>query len=109
MARTICIVIGDREVKATLNESKTAGAIHKLLPLDVSMTRWGDEYYGDCGLSAPLESDARAEMEVRKRMARGAQLLREHGGGGAEAEPARRLAGPGELADICARIKRIMG
>jgi hypothetical protein len=64
MARTICIVIGDREVKATLNESKTAGAIHKLLPLDVSMTRWGDEYYGDCGLSAPLESDARAEMEV---------------------------------------------
>ena len=64
MARTIRIIIGDREVKATLNESKTAEALNELLPLEISMTRWGDEYYGDCGLSAPLESDARAEMEV---------------------------------------------
>ncbi len=56
--------IGDREVTAQLNESSTAKAFFNMLPLTVSMSRWGDEYYGDCGLNVQLESDARAEMEV---------------------------------------------
>jgi hypothetical protein len=64
MAGRIRIVVGGREVKANLNESETARALLEQLPLRVSMSRWGDEYYGDCGLSAPLEPGARAEMEV---------------------------------------------
>jgi hypothetical protein len=64
MAGRIRIVVGDRVVRATLNESKTARALLERLPLKVSMSRWGDEYYGDCGLSAPLEKGARAEMGV---------------------------------------------
>jgi hypothetical protein len=64
MSRSIRIVIGDNEVRAALNESQTAKALQELLPLEISMSRWGDEYYGDCGLSAPLEPEARAEMEV---------------------------------------------
>jgi hypothetical protein len=28
------------------------------------MQRWGDEYYGDCGIQVKRAEDARAEMEV---------------------------------------------
>jgi len=64
MAEKIRITIGGKEITALLNESKTAEAFFNLLPLKVSMSRWGDEYYGDCGLSAPLEHGAREEMEI---------------------------------------------
>jgi hypothetical protein len=64
MAGRIRIIVGDREVGASLNESETARALLERLPLRVSMSRWGDEYYGDCGLDSSLESGARAEMEV---------------------------------------------
>jgi hypothetical protein len=64
MAGRIRIKIGDGELQARLNESETAELLYRRLPLSLSMSRWGDEYYGDCGLSAGLADDARAEMEV---------------------------------------------
>jgi len=37
---------------------------YEKLPMGISMTRWGDEYYGDCGIAVNLEDDARTEMDV---------------------------------------------
>ena len=64
MANKIKIKAGGNEFTAVLNESETAKKFHELLPLKISMQRWGDEYYGDCGLNVDTESDARADMEV---------------------------------------------
>ena len=64
MGKKILIRIADRTVTASLNESETAKSFYDLLPLTVPMQRWGDEYYGDCGLSVSQAPDARADMEV---------------------------------------------
>ena len=45
MAKKIRITSGTLEVTATLNESKTAEAIWKALPLKSRANRWGDEIY----------------------------------------------------------------
>jgi len=34
-----------------------------LLPLEFNMSRWGDEYYGDCGIKVDISHDARDVME----------------------------------------------
>ena len=64
MAEQIRIVSGEVELTAQLNDSSSAEALLKKLPLDLRMTRWGDEYYGDCGLSVAESPDARELMEV---------------------------------------------
>jgi hypothetical protein len=64
MENRIGVKIGDSLLQAQLNGSETADVLYQHLPLTVSMSRWGDEYYGDCGFSIPLADDARAEMEV---------------------------------------------
>ena len=64
MAENIQITVDGKKITARLNESSTARAFFQLLPMKISMSRWGDEYYGDCGLELQLEDDARAEMEV---------------------------------------------
>ena len=64
MAENIQITVDGKKVTARLNESSTARAFFQGLPMKISMSRWGDEYYGDCGLDVQLEDDARAEMEV---------------------------------------------
>jgi putative RNA 2'-phosphotransferase len=51
-------------VQAELNDSPSARAFLERLPLEVKLTRWGDEYYGDVGLDVPEAPDARTEMEV---------------------------------------------
>ena len=55
---------GTVELTAELNDSPAAQALLSSLPLEISMSRWGEEYYGGCGVSAPLEEEAREEMEV---------------------------------------------
>jgi hypothetical protein len=60
----IILRIGDKELNASLNESKSAADFYDRLPLKISMQRWGDEYYGDCGLTIDTAEDARAEMEI---------------------------------------------
>ena len=66
MAAKIKLSTGGVEFEATLNDSETAAALAKLLPTDVDMSRWGEEYYGglDASLDVPVAADARTEMAV---------------------------------------------
>ena len=64
MPKKITIKIRDRILNAELNDSKTALLFYEMLPLTVSMDRWGDEYYGNCGLKMKTDRDAKTEMEV---------------------------------------------
>ena len=64
MAQRIKITFQGYTATVLLNESSTAQALLERLPMRVSMGRWGDEYYGDCGLNVALESGAREEMKV---------------------------------------------
>ncbi len=64
MPTPIKIKIGTLEISAELNDSLTATKLLSLLPLKFSMSRWGDEYYGDCGIKADLSQDARDIIEV---------------------------------------------
>jgi len=64
MTKLIKITIHGNTTTAQLNESDTARTFFDKLPMAISMNRWGDEYYGDCGLNVQLEQGAREEMEV---------------------------------------------
>lgn len=64
MGEKVRIVVGDSLFEATLNDSETARRLTEMLPLSVSMSRWGDEYYGSIGATIPLEDAARDEMRV---------------------------------------------
>ena len=60
----IKIKVGKLELSAELNDSPSAKKLTALLPLEFTMSRWGDEYYGDCGIKVELSSDAKDVMEV---------------------------------------------
>jgi hypothetical protein len=64
MSSSISIRIGDQIFPAELDDSPAAARVVAALPLKVRMSRWGDEYYGDCGLSIPGDSSARELMEA---------------------------------------------
>ena len=64
MQRVIKIKLDALELTAELNNSKTAALFKKMLPLSFTMSRWGEEYYGDCGIQAEESSDAKEVMEV---------------------------------------------
>jgi hypothetical protein len=64
MNRTITIQIQNQSFAAELNDSPAAAQILEALPLRVRMSRWGEEYYGDCGLEIPVDSSARELVEV---------------------------------------------
>lgn len=64
MPTPVIIKIGELKLLAELNDSPSAEKIKLLLPLEFSMSRWGDEYYGNCGIDAELSQDARDVMEV---------------------------------------------
>jgi hypothetical protein len=64
MANHIRLRIGAVELDAELNDSQAAEALFSQLPMEVSLSRWGEEYYGACGVSVPLAPEAREEMEV---------------------------------------------
>jgi hypothetical protein len=64
MPTPIIIRIGEIRLSAELNDSPSAEKLKSLLPLEFSMSRWGDEYYGDCGIEMELSQDARDVMEV---------------------------------------------
>ena len=64
MPTPIKIKIGTLELSAEMNDSVTATKLLSLLPLKFSMSRWGDEYYGDCGIKTALSQDSRDIMEV---------------------------------------------
>jgi len=64
MSTPIKIKIGTLELSAELNDSPTAKKLLYLLPTEFNMSRWGDEYYGDCDIKTELSPDARDIMEV---------------------------------------------
>jgi len=64
MATNLSIEIGGVSFRAELNDSATAGLLREALPLTIRMSRWGDEYYGSCGVSSAAEESAREIMEV---------------------------------------------
>jgi hypothetical protein len=64
MPTSVKIEIGTLELSAELNDSMTATKLLSLLPLKFSMSRWGDEYYGDCGIKTALSQDSRDIMEI---------------------------------------------
>ena len=55
MAKKITIKIGALEVSAELNDSETASAIWKKLPLEAKGEFWGDEIFFDVGLAMDSE------------------------------------------------------
>ena len=60
----ISITINNRTFDAELNDSPAAKKFSAALPLEVRMSRWGGEYYGNCGLSIAEDSTARDLLEV---------------------------------------------
>jgi len=60
----LTITTGALRFSAELNDSFTARALMALLPLEIEMSRWGDEYYGPCGIDVELSRDARDVMEI---------------------------------------------
>jgi len=55
LAKKITIKIGALEVSAELNDSETASAIWKKLPLEAKGEFWGDEIFFDVGLAMDSE------------------------------------------------------
>ena len=64
MGEQIRITAGEVVLAVELNDSPSAGKLLEKLPLELSMSRWGDEYYGGCGLMVEEEPEARELMEV---------------------------------------------
>ena len=64
MAQKINIISGEVTLTAELNDSPSAKALLAKLPLEFRMSRWGDEYYGDCGVDVEEEPQARTLMKV---------------------------------------------
>jgi hypothetical protein len=63
MGISLLIRIQGQVFPAELNDSIAAARLLEALPLRVRMSRWGEEYYGDCGLDiAP--AGGREIMEV---------------------------------------------
>ena len=60
----IFITIENQTFEAELNESPGARKLSHALPLTVRLSRWGDEYYGNCGLSVAEDSTARELLHV---------------------------------------------
>jgi hypothetical protein len=60
----INIEIGKLSLKAELNDSASAKTLLDALPRQVSLSRWGDEYYGNCGIKVQQADDAREDMRI---------------------------------------------
>jgi len=64
MIQIITITIAGQDFSARLNDSAAARELIEALPLTVTMSRWGDEYYGGCTLNIEDMDSAREIMEV---------------------------------------------
>ena len=56
MRKAIQIKVGDIELEAALNDSRTADAIWEILPLKARFNTWGDEIYFSIPVSIELEN-----------------------------------------------------
>ncbi|MBC7292743.1 MAG: hypothetical protein H5T84_01325 [Thermoleophilia bacterium] len=62
--KRIQIIVGDRTLTATLNDSATAEAIYSALPIEATVSRWGDEIYFSVPVVLEESPDARQDMAV---------------------------------------------
>ena len=60
----IRITVGEDAYRAEPNNTPTARAILKALPIEASGNRWGDEIYFQIAVHRPAEPDARAEFDL---------------------------------------------
>jgi hypothetical protein len=63
-SQTFRLELGGVALEGRFNDSATAAAIAAACPLDIRLSRWGDEYYGDCGVVAGADPDAREVMDI---------------------------------------------
>jgi len=61
---TITITAGKVRLPATLNDSPSAQAVWKALPIEARANRWGEEIYFEIDVQLDEAGDARAEMQV---------------------------------------------
>lgn len=64
MPQKITITVDGTVFPGELNDSASGRKIADKLPLTISMSRWGEEYYGSIGEALPMEPGARDEMAV---------------------------------------------
>jgi hypothetical protein len=57
MAQNLLIKVGNLEIKAKLNNSKTAAAIYDKLPLEAKVSLWGEEIYFEIPVRLSQEKD----------------------------------------------------
>lgn len=60
----ITITVGKLALAATLGEGPAARRLAESLPLTVTMSRWGDEYYGALPVKLPVGEKRRDVFEV---------------------------------------------
>jgi uncharacterized protein len=64
MPLAITITAGKITLPATLNDSDSALAIRRALPIEARANRWGEEIYFEIPVVLDESADARAEMQV---------------------------------------------
>ena len=62
MSKDIIIKAGDLEVKATLNDSKSAKEVYGKLPIASRVSTWGEEIYFNIPVMADIEQDYSKEV-----------------------------------------------
>jgi uncharacterized protein len=60
----IMVIVGDIMIRAQLYDTPTAKAIEQILPIQGTVSTWGDEIYFSIPLEQKLEPDARQDMEI---------------------------------------------
>lgn len=64
MPRKITITAGKVSLPATLNDTPSARAVGKALPIEARVNRWGEEIYFEIPVQLDESNAARAEMQV---------------------------------------------
>ena len=64
MGTKIVIELNGETLRGELSDSAAARKVADALPLSVSMSRWGEEYYGSTGIALPQDATARELMEI---------------------------------------------
>ena len=64
MGHRITITAGRISIEAELNDSASAEAIRRALPIQGEASTWGQEVYFEIGVEAPSAKDAREVMSV---------------------------------------------
>jgi uncharacterized protein len=64
MPTKVTITAGKVRLPATLNDTPSAKAVAKALPIEARALRWGEEIYFEIPVELEESGDARAEMQV---------------------------------------------